>query len=737
MKKFFTLLAALVCMISLQATTVTVTPYGNVGAVTVDGTSYNNLPITTQGGIHLITINREGISLLVRYTDTNTVSAIGTVNGQSINYNSTAVADYAKSFQIPHSDFEVWHSVGNDCEEPGPASSNPSEVTYSWHGFGTCFGSLAGSARTLSKFYSADHNNGKCAVVEAKPYKLFGVTIAMANGTMTTGRLKAGSSTASNSDNHSEMDINKDYSNEQNNNGLHVYGPFYALLNAKPDAIKASMKVALSNSSDKASISAAITDGSYYQEPAPSNTTYSNVAASAKNTSLPTQDWTDYTFPFTYNEGKEAKAIMVTISTNANPGSGNDGDKVYVDDVELLYNAAISNIALNGVTLEGFNFNAATKNYDITYSGEALNLTADNFVVTAVGQSAIVVKNVENLGCGNYRIAIGVTSPDFKNGDLYTINLTHNPLTGKLYILGDVNGIGWHANNALEMTAANEDQTVFTADVTTSSPNNNYFNFTTKLAEDDNTGGWEYILPYRIGAPGEGTDPSVEISSTDLGTALPLGEWGKTRAYTLPAGQWTFTVDLTARTLTVVEKMPDHLYILGDVNGKGWHANDGVEMTPNEAHTVFTSEVTTAGENNYFRFTTELAENDDDGGWSYILPFNIGAPNANQQITTTDYGTALTLGNWGQGNNFVLTAGKWNFSVDMSARTLTVTQVQQSIPGDVDGNGTVDVTDVNFVVNIILGKAQFSNYPNADVDGNGVVDVTDVNKVVNIILGKN
>lgn len=734
------LIAALVCMMSMQATTVAVTPNGDVCSVTVDGTTYDNLPVTTVDDIHLVAINREGISLLVRYTDTNTVSAIGTVNGEPVNYASDTVAGYAKTFQIPHSDFEEWHSVGNDCEEPGPASNNPSETTYSWHGFGTCFGGLAGSARTLSKLYSADHNEGKCAVVEAKPFKLFGLTVAMANGTMTTGRLKAGSSTASDSENHSEMDITKNYSSlasNQHNDGLDVYGPFYALLYAKPDAIKASMKVDLSQSSDKASISAAITDGTYYQEPAPSNTTYSNVAAIAKNTSLPTQDWTDYTFPFTYNEGKDAKAIMVTISTNANPGSGTDGDKVYVDDVELIYNASISNIALNGVTLEGFSFDAATTNYDITYSGEVMNLTADNFVVSTEGVSAIVVKNVENLGCGNYRIAIGVTSPDFKNGGLYTINLTHNPLTGKLYVLGDVNGKGWHANDAVEMTAANEDQTVFTAEISTTGTSN-YFNFTTKLAEDDNDGGWAYILPYRIGAPGEGTDASVEISSTDLGTALPLGDWGKTRAYMLPAGLWKFTVDLTARTLTVVERMPDHLYILGDVNGKGWHANDGVEMSANEAHTVFTAtEVTTAGENNYFRFTSELAENDDDGGWNYILPYNIGAPNANQQITTTDYGTALPLGDWGQANNFVLPAGKWNFSLDMEARTLTVSKAQEYLRGDVNCDGVVDVGDVNIMVNIILGKDTNDYEGRADLNGDNIVDVGDVNELVNIILGKN
>lgn len=733
MKKIFTLFAALVCMMSLQATTVTVTPYGNVGAVTVDGTTYNNLPITTQGDIHLVAINREGISLLVRYTDTNTVSAIGTVNGQSVNYNSDAIAAYAKTFQIPNSDFETW-------------TSNTTEPRY-WHGFKSAKGSLASmAAGTLdsSDEVRPGSSGTSSALIESSTY------IVVNNGTMTNGQLNAQSMTAANTWNHSEMDQS---SSATDKNG----DKFYTALLAKPDAIKAWLKFSqgsVNTNYPYATLSAVLFNGKYYQDPEPkkgdksaivSGTAYTQadvdsaaarVAAKAQNAQITTGDWRELSIPFNYTNVNNAKAILVTVSTNATPGQGSDGDKVWVDDMELVYNAAISNIALNGVTVEGFNFNAATKNYDITYSGEALNLTADNFVVTTQGVSAIVVKNVENLGCGNYRIAIGVTSPDFKNGDLYTINLTHNPLTGKLYILGDVNGIGWHANNALEMTAANEDQTVFTAEVNTSS-NNNYFSFTTKLAEDDNDGGWAYILPYRIGAPGEGTDSSVEISSTDLGTALPLGDWGKTRAYILPAGHWTFTVNLTARTLTVVEKMPDHLYILGDVNGKGWHANIGVEMTPNEAHTVFTSEVTTAGENNYFRFTTELAENDDDGGWSYILPFNIGAPNANQQITTTDYGTALTLGNWGQGNNFVLPAGLWNFSVDMSARTLTVTQVQQSIPGDVDGNGTVDVTDVNFVVNIILGKAQFANYPNADVDGNGVVDVTDVNKVVNIILGKN
>ena len=58
-------------------------------------------------------------------------------------------------------------------------------------------------------------------------------------------------------------------------------------------------------------------------------------------------------------------------------------------------------------------------------------------------------------------------------------------------------------------------------------------------------------------------------------------------------------------------------------------------------------------------------------------------------------------------------------------------------PGDINGDGKVDVSDVNIIVNIILGKESESKYPgNANVDGQGGIDVGDVNMVVNIVLGK-
>ena len=58
------------------------------------------------------------------------------------------------------------------------------------------------------------------------------------------------------------------------------------------------------------------------------------------------------------------------------------------------------------------------------------------------------------------------------------------------------------------------------------------------------------------------------------------------------------------------------------------------------------------------------------------------------------------------------------------------------VVGDVNGDKSVDVSDVNIVINIMLGKASASGYPNANVDGQDGIDVGDVNMVINIMLGK-
>ena len=56
------------------------------------------------------------------------------------------------------------------------------------------------------------------------------------------------------------------------------------------------------------------------------------------------------------------------------------------------------------------------------------------------------------------------------------------------------------------------------------------------------------------------------------------------------------------------------------------------------------------------------------------------------------------------------------------------------IPGDVNGDGKVNVSDVTTLVNMILGVVTMDQ-TRADVNGDGKVNVSDVTALVNIILG--
>lgn len=57
------------------------------------------------------------------------------------------------------------------------------------------------------------------------------------------------------------------------------------------------------------------------------------------------------------------------------------------------------------------------------------------------------------------------------------------------------------------------------------------------------------------------------------------------------------------------------------------------------------------------------------------------------------------------------------------------------LKGDVNNDGTVNVSDVTALVNVILGKG-LDTWNRADVNEDGAINVSDVTALVNIILGK-
>ena len=71
-----------------------------------------------------------------------------------------------------------------------------------------------------------------------------------------------------------------------------------------------------------------------------------------------------------------------------------------------------------------------------------------------------------------------------------------------------------------------------------------------------------------------------------------------------------------------------------------------------------------------------------------------------------------------------------SFTMPDSNVTITVTW---KLKGDVNGNGTVDISDVVALVNAILNDESNDAY---DVSGDNAVDINDVVALVNLILGQ-
>lgn len=64
--------------------------------------------------------------------------------------------------------------------------------------------------------------------------------------------------------------------------------------------------------------------------------------------------------------------------------------------------------------------------------------------------------------------------------------------------------------------------------------------------------------------------------------------------------------------------------------------------------------------------------------------------------------------------------------------------VVTTLRGDVNNDGKVDISDVNIVINIMLGKDSADNYDGRAyiTEGDTSVDISDVNAVINIMIGK-
>lgn len=258
---------------------------------------------------------------------------------------------------------------------------------------------------------------------------------------------------------------------------------------------------------------------------------------------------------------------------------------------------------------------------------------------------------------------------------IYDILLGNTPTEFEhVYILG--NATEWNPAQGQEMTT--EDGVIYTATLEASNVYDGYswFSFTTQLANAESETPWEDIEAYRFGAVTDGND--YLVTNETIGTAIPLTNEDY-HAFQIPAGKYEFTLNLTEMTLVITkveEPQPEtEVYILGEVNGNTtWSAYNGVQMTTEDG-VVFTSHVTTTGENNgysYFSFTKALADPNSETPWVDIESQRFGAASEGDFLVTSEMaGQPLPL-TYENVQAFKIPAGEYDLTVNMTEMTLVI-----------------------------------------------------------------
>lgn len=333
-------------------------------------------------------------------------------------------------YQIENSGFENFHTATYVDGKNKYTSDEPN----AWHSFNS--GIATGTASFLTKY--ALQNGNTSVSDDVRPGSTGTKSVAIkssivmgfqsANGTMTTGRLQAGSITATDAANCSFLDMS---STDTDGNG----DPFYTVLNGRPDALSVWVKYKQGQVNEQypyATVSAVITDGTRYQDP--EDKAYTNVVAKAQDKTIESKgfEWQNLVIPFDYtsyaSNDAQAKALLVTISTNAQPGVGSSDaenpDMIIVDDISLVYNSHLASLKVKGTEVEDFDKNVLS--YDLKGEGA---VSVDDIEAVSDGQGAYVTKAVEGTDKG-VKVTITVTSNDLKTTNVYTLNIEGATTTG-------------------------------------------------------------------------------------------------------------------------------------------------------------------------------------------------------------------------------------------------------------------------------------------------------------------
>lgn len=343
-----------------------------------------------------------------------------TVNGN--NY-IAMIGDKADELgQLPNAGFENFHDDASGTKEPN-----------GWHSFKTCAGSLSGTAGKANNTFiesTEKHSGANSVKVQSDILKVLGFS-KPANGTMTTGRLYAGNTSATNKANNSTMDF-ADKGKDGNGD------PFYPIFTTKPDAMTVWVKFKGNVKEHPYATVKAILANDRVQDPEKDDYK-KNVIARAANAQIKSNNfaWQELNIPFKYENKNTPKGVLVTISTNSVAGKASSDKKnldvIYVDDIAMIYNSGLKSAQYKNTNLSFADNKAA-----IEIEGKA---NEADFSIASDGEGAYISKVLKtNEGeTGKSTLYITITSNDLQKSNSFEVAITDKTATGIFNIKSDSN----------------------------------------------------------------------------------------------------------------------------------------------------------------------------------------------------------------------------------------------------------------------------------------------------------
>ena len=198
----------------------------------------------------------------------------------------------------------------------------------------------------------------------------------------------------------------------------------------------------------------------------------------------------------------------------------------------------------------------------------------------------------------------------------------------------------------------------------------------------------------------------------------------------VPGGQ------ISVYRLTKEVEIPN-VYMLGG-DDQPWDPTQGTQFT--YADGVYTATITFPAELNYFGFTTELAENNDEGGWNYIEPFRFGAiadEGSDYWYTGEEDYISLT---WDAYHAIRIPGGEYKLTVDLNEMKLYIEKIEapQGLRGDVNMSNDVTIADVTALIDYLLtNNAEGISLENANCNLDEGVTIADVTALIDYLLSGN